>query len=144
MPRLPEDRQMTDLLAEWKQFFAPAIAAPATRDFRVVRRRGEPLLLLPMDTHAATLCLGLYPAQTSIAKAARIALRFALSAHIPLMINRLSLPWDDAAPLSAFLRGQAGASAFDIGVLLGNPRTEGRRWIISVIVDGSVRTVVKA
>jgi Phosphotransferase enzyme family len=135
---------MNDVPAEWNLFFDPGATGAGTRSFRVVRRRGEPLLLLPPEARAAAQTLGFYPAQTKLAKAARAALRLTLRMRAPVLLARVRLPWDDTAPLPVFLREQAGDGAYEAGVLLGNPRAEGRRWIIGLVAGGSVVRVVKA
>ncbi len=132
---------MNDALAEWNCFFAPQ-GTGVGRNFQIIRKRGETLLLLPMCATTAARCLSLYPAQTLTARTARVALRLALLARVPL--PRVRLPWDDSAPLSAFLREQSGHKEPEFGILLGNPRAEGRRWMIALFSNGQPHRVVKA
>ena len=109
--------------------------------YRVLRRGGRPLLLVPPDRHAAALTLGLYLPQTAKARVAACALRLA---------NRLRLlrrvlppaPTSDAVP-SAGARpfSQADIDAGRIGILLCNPSHGGGRLI--AIRSGDPPSIVK-
>ena len=124
-------------LPEWRELFGDGEAG---REMRVVRKRGEVLLLLP--TSAAADCLDLYPAQTVKARIARALLRAAI--RLPVLA-RVRLPFSEATPFAAFLRGFARDHFPSFGVLLGNPRVAGRRWIFLCLHrDGRPALVVKA
>ncbi len=126
---------------DWRTLFGEA---GVPRSFRAVKKHGRLLLLLPENRGAAAQCLALYPAQTRFAKLAKAALGTAIRIGVPGILSRQELCWDDAAPLPAFIRAQAGAEPFECGFLLGNPRAEGRRWIIAVLIHGRLSFVVKA
>lgn len=126
---------------DWRTLFGEA---GVPRGFRAVKKHGRLLLLLPENRAAAAQCLALYPAQTRFAKLAKAALGTAIRIGVPGILSRQELCWDDAAPLPAFIRAQAGAEPFECGFLLGNPRAEGRRWIIAVLIHGRLSFVVKA
>ena len=115
----------------------------AKAGYRVLRRDGRPLLLVPPDRRAAALTLGLYLPQTAKARAAVSALRIA---------NRLGLlgvvlpsappPVPDATssdPTKPFT--QADLDAGRIGVLLCNPSHGGGRFI--AVRAGDAPSIVK-
>ena len=126
-------------------FSSPLLAACdfAKAGYRVLRRDGRPLLLVPPDRGAAALTLGLYLPQTAKARVAVSALRLA---------NRLGLlgrvlpsapppaadatPSDHAKPFS-----QADLDAGRIGVLLCNPSHGGGRFI--AVRAGDAPSIVK-
>lgn len=126
---------------DWRTLFGEV---GIQRNFRAVKKHGRLLLLLPENRAAAAQCLALYPAQTRFAKLAKAALGVALRLGIPGILKRQELCWDDAAALPAFIKEQAGTAPFECGFLLGNPRAEGRRWIIAVLLHGRLSFVVKA
>jgi hypothetical protein len=132
----------------WLQLFQPPEEGARRVDtvFRLVERRGEPLLLLPEDSALATAGLELYPAQTFKARAAKAALKLMLRAgggagtrHATLALN----------PASGFLHFLGGGPIQDkpapFAVLFGNARTIGRRFIVLAFgADGTPSKVVKA
>lgn len=126
-------------LPEWSELFG---TGPEKRGFRLVRKRGELLLLLPVSAAGAASCLDLYPAQTAKARIARTLLRFAI--HLPVL-TRVQLPFSETTPFAAFLRGFAKDHFPSVGALLGNPRANGRRWVFLCLRrDGRPALVVKA
>ncbi len=126
-------------LPEWSELFG---TGPEKREFRLVRKRGELLLLLPCSTADAARCLDLYPAQTAKARIARTLLRFAI--HLPVL-TRVQLPFSETTPFAAFLRGFAKDHFPSVGALLGNPRANGRRWVFLCLQrNGRPALVVKA
>ena len=112
-----------DELPEWSELFGEGDPA---LDLRVVRKRGEPLLLLPASATGAASCLDLYPAQTAKGRIARAILRALI--RLPVL-TRVRLPFSEATPFAAFLRSFAKDHFPQFGALLGNPRVVGWRWI---------------
>ena len=99
--------------------------------WRVLRKRGEPLLVVPQSGKAAAASLALYPAQTVKARLVRNVLRAALKLNLPLPLERAEVRIDSAAPFSSFLVEQGKTGQFpQMGIFAGNPRTEGRRFIL--------------
>ena len=115
-----------------------------TRRFRIVTKRGTPLLLLPLQSHIAARTLELYPAQTLLARSFRTLLAFTLRAHLPTLARAVELPFSWNAPIPGFIRECAGGDR-DFGILLGNPNAPGRRWIFMIFdPDGKPWRIVKA
>ena len=114
---------ITRELPEWSELFGDGDPA---LEMRLVRKRGEPLMLLPASVAGAASCLDLYPAQTAKARIARAILRALL--HLPVLA-RVRLPFSEATPFATFLRSFAKDHFPQFGALLGNPRADGRRWI---------------
>lgn len=134
----------------WAPLFPAPIHAETTVTlrFRLVRKHGEPLLLLPPRRRAAIEALTLYPAQTSKARAARFLLRACLQAGLAPGTKPVTVRADPQAAFWRFLRsddraGQPGRP--DFAVLCGNPRVPGRRFILLVFDSaGGPRKLVKA
>ena len=114
--------------------------------WRVLRKRGEPLLVVPPSGKAAAASLALYPAQTAKARLLRKFLRAALKLNLPLPLERADVAVDVASPFARFLTEQAGTKAFpQLGIFVGNPRTTGRRFILLLFGEHNAPVcVVKA
>jgi len=132
----------------WSDLFmpdGPASSPVVTQTFRVLRRRGEPLLLLPRRGDLAAEAMSLYPAQSTLARAARFALRVAMDFGLPAG-RRTELSFTSTAELPTFLRGLIRSENLPaIAVLAGNPRVAGRRFLV-LVYDSQDRPalVVKA
>jgi hypothetical protein len=109
----------------------------------VLAKSGEPFLFLPSAPHLAEQALALYPAQTKSARAAKTVIRWLLKCRVPL--PRAALPVSKENPLTEFVTRIAGTSEFpSIGILSGNPRAEGRRFIVLAFGEnGTPVAVVK-
>lgn len=120
----------------WSDLFTPSepTASPAsTQTFRVLRKHGEPLLMLPASAGLAAQALSLYPAQSRLARMARFALRQALRWGLPVTAERAEAPVASTGKFAEFLRGLAGSETFPhLAILAGNPRQQGRRFLILV------------
>jgi hypothetical protein len=92
----------------------------------IVHKHGTPLLLLPQDRALARRALQLYPAQTAKARLARQALRWLPPIGLPVVRVRLVA----GSPVAALL------PAGNFAIYLGNPHTEGRRFLF--LSDGLV------
>ncbi len=114
---------------------------------RLLRKGGQPFLLLPLSPRAAAATMDLYPAQTPRGRVARAVLRCLLRASLPLGAERVSLTLSPADPFVQFLASAApGApTAPTLGILAGNPNTSGQRFLL-LIFDARQRpvAVVKA
>ncbi len=129
-------------LPEWNTLFGEG---KEELEMRVVKKRGEPLLLLPLGAAQAGSCLDLYPAQTAIARMARALLRTVLGCRLPVPLSQVRLSFVETTPFAAFIRGFARDHFPQFGVLLGNPRAAGRRWIFLCLHrDARPALVVKA
>jgi hypothetical protein len=139
---------MTNLsVAPWEQLFPPKADAGAIKlRFRLVRKRSDPLLLLPMDTQLAKTALALYPAQTGKARIARGLLRAGLSLAPSLVTESLELATDATSALPKFLAEVAATTALPrFAVFLGNPRAPGRRFVLLLFNnEGNPAALVKA
>ncbi len=124
--------------APWEALFPSAVSAKGWRlHFRLARKHGYPLLLVPSHRRSAGTSLALYPAQTRFAKLARGLLGLALEAGLPWGTEPLELRLD---PETAFMRflfpSAAGWEDAGFAVLCGNPLAPGRRFILLVIDQG--------
>jgi hypothetical protein len=134
----------------WEDLFA--VRAGETSSVRVgmrmVTKHGRPFLLLPCQRRAAVVSLGLYPAQTRRAQVARTILSWLLRAAAPFGTKRIrfTVPADD--PFSKFLSSLAGEPKRGLpmlGVLAGNPASDGQRFLLLVFDAHQVPVaVVKA
>jgi len=121
----------------WEDLFAvQAGEAGSVRvKMRMVAKHGRPFLLLPCQRHAAVVCLGLYPAQTPRARAARTILSWMLKAAAPFATKHITFAVPSDSPFAGFLSSQAGqpkGGLPTLGVLAGNPATEGQRFLLLV------------
>lgn len=115
----------------------------AQAGYRMLRRDGRPLLLLPPAPAAAALTLGLYLPQTAKARVAVSALRLANRLGLlGVVLPSASPPTDDATPSDhAKPFTQADLDAGRIGVLLCNPSHGGGRFI--AVRAGDAPSIVK-
>jgi hypothetical protein len=92
--------------------------------------------------------MGLYPAQTRRARAARTLLRWLFRASLPLGPGKVSLAVSPADPFVKFLTSLTAEPAQGLptlGILAGNPMSEGQRLLL-LVFDARQRpvAVVKA
>jgi hypothetical protein len=105
---------------------------------RIIQRLGQPFLVLPAHSHLASQALALYPAQTFKARLARYSLGLALSLKLPLAGPVVSLHINDEDPFATFLTQAVGGPPFPrFAILSGNPKAEGRRFIILLFNENS-------
>jgi hypothetical protein len=132
----------------WEALFPPPAEPARARELELllVRKRGEPLLLLPAQSHIAPAALTLYPAQSRTARIARRGLEAALRCGFKVGTARVKLRVDMHSPFIRFLAPFAsGAAEPCFAVLLGNPRAPGRRFVLLLFdAAGRPRHVVKA
>ncbi len=114
---------------------------------RLLKKRGQPLLLLPSQPQLAARALELYPAQTPRSRLARMAAGCLLRTRLPIGTEsvRVHLPPDDA-----FVRWLAALIPLpskqtpQFAVLAGNPNSPGQRLIILLFgPTGQPSAVVK-
>jgi hypothetical protein len=104
-------------------------------EMSLLKKRGQPLLLLPGQARPAAATMDLYPAQTGRARAARMLLRCLLRASLPLGTERVSLAISPQDPFVGFLASLAGRREGELptlGILAGNPASEGQRFLLLV------------
>ncbi|MDW8309079.1 MAG: hypothetical protein RMK20_06870 [Verrucomicrobiales bacterium] len=135
--------------SDWRALFAPATPerAATTVSLRLVRRGGEPFLILPREPALAARALALYPAQTLKARAAKTALLLALRCGLARGLETTTLALDAADPFVRFLCETVGLSVCELrlAALAGNPRAEGRRFVFLLFdAGGFPAAVVKA
>jgi hypothetical protein len=134
----------------WNALFAhtEAEGEKTVRELRVVSKSGQPLLVLPGSTRAALACLSLYPAQTARARLARGLLGFLIQFRIRAGMRRTCLELSRRAAFTKFLSevaGETGESLPEFGILAGNPRSPGQRFMILICAaNGQPAAVVKA
>jgi hypothetical protein len=114
----------------------------------LLRRAGNPFLLLPDDRRLAAKGLGLYSAQTKSARLAKTALRIALLLGMKPRLERIKLRPASGSGFATYLARGAGlmdTSFPRLALLAGNPRARGRRCVLLVFDGrGTPATVVKA
>jgi len=134
----------------WEYLFdAKADRAGGVRiEMRMVSKQGRPFLLLPRQGRAAVASLGLYPAQTPRARAARIALGLLLRMGLPLGMRQIAFTVPSDEPFAGFLTSLAGEPKPGLpvlGILAGNPASDGQRFLLLVFgADQRPVAVVKA
>ena len=115
--------------------------------FRIIRRHGELLLALPMARSEATVALQLYAPQRPTARVAAGVLRLLLRIGLPVPLPVEEFRFSSTDPFCEFLsRLEPAWSACDggLGVLAGNPRAAGRRFVLMLFKNGRAVAVVKA
>ena len=125
----------------WQQFFTPPADGSATASvpMRLLRRNGNPFLLLPPDARLAVRSLALYAAQTQAARSAKALLRFGLRLGFSAVLEKTALniaPGDAFANYLVQVVGQASRPALrerlalgPFATLAGNPNTAAQRCI---------------
>jgi len=115
---------------------------------RLLRKRGRPFLLLPRQPRCAAATLSLYPAQAKRARAARTISRWLLTASLPIGTERISFRASRGDPFLRFLgslTGEREPGPPVLGILAGNPASEGQRFLLLVFnANQQPAAVVKA
>lgn len=134
----------------WEGLFAAKVgeAGGVRVEMRMVSKHGRPFLLLPCQRRAAAASLGLYPAQTPRARTARTILRWLLWVGLPFGMKQITVAVLSDDPFAQFLSSQAGEPKTGLptlGVLAGNPASDGQRFLL-LVFDASQEpvAVVKA
>lgn len=140
---------MTDHEIGWTDLFdhKPG-SGDSRRQFRVLKRRGSALLILPENSRLAAQGMTLYPAQRPAARLARALMTKALRWGLPIPCEFREVGIDPEGAFAGFLRQTAGCATGEpppISILCGNPNAVGRRFIVLVFrnEDGPV-AVAKA
>jgi Phosphotransferase enzyme family len=116
----------------------------------LLKRKGRPLLLLPLPLKYRTVRKGLdlYAAQRRSAKFARWLLPFILGSPLQRSLTRTRVETDTASPLWLFLSAMAGALPKELAspaILCGNQTNGEERFVIlGFDSDGHPSVVVKA
>jgi len=126
----------------------PPAGAPAVRfPGWLLCKHGEPLLWIPRNPTLGRQVLTLYPAQTRLARWARRLASWALQWPRPPGLRRLDLTVAAEAPFLVDLLTGANCSPQHarFGLLCGNPRAPGRRFIfLRFGPTGTPDAVIKA
>lgn len=133
-------------MSDWRELFerAPGGAAGDTIAFRVARRRGHDLLVLPADHVTAAKAMTLYPAQKPLARLAKMLLRTALAAGIPVPLRQETIFLASHDALTGWLKEVAGTDARgSLAILAGNPLARGRRFVLLAFRDHEPAAVAK-
>jgi hypothetical protein len=128
--------------------FAAKGTPDCTLTMRVLKKAGEPFLILPSSNQLAAKALALYPAQSGFARAAKSGLRTALRAGFPAGLSNSEIKFSRQDEFPKFLMKLAGVKAESLpefAILTGNPHAEGRRFIVLLFdKSGEPAWVVKA
>jgi hypothetical protein len=114
---------------------------------RIIKKSGEPWLILPQERELAVQGLSLYPAQTAFAKRARQMVGIALRLGLPMKSERAEMQFSREDSFVRFLQGltPGGEKSFpSFAMLAGNPKATGRRFILLLFFHGKPVCVVKA
>src|SRR5262245_34975281 len=107
----------------WQRLFPSENSSGApVLTMKLLKKRGQPFLLLPSRSDLAASGLDLYPAQTSRSRLARSLARWALKAKLPMDSVRLSVSPED--PFVRWLGSLLKVSENQIpqfAVMAGNP-----------------------
>ncbi|MDB6023335.1 MAG: hypothetical protein JWQ04_3192 [Pedosphaera sp.] len=117
----------------WTELFAAEGADDFKLEMRVIQKGGQPFIMLPPAPEMAAKGLSLYPAQTRFARAAKRILGAALLTRIPVPLRRVAIQLSRNDPFARFLIKLAGGKSQKIppfAIIAGNPRTEGRRFLV--------------
>jgi len=132
----------------WLPLFADNGASSGfdLRRFRLLRRHGEQLLFLPDKQSLLLGGLPLYQPQTKKARVFLSAIRLCLGAGLAQVLPRVEATINRESTLATFMTRLGGTGVLpDFAVLAGNPRTEGRRFVLLAFgVQGQETSVVKA
>jgi hypothetical protein len=125
----------------WEALFpAPTNSAQSIGlEMRLLRKGGRPFLLLSRQPGPAAATMDLYPAQTLRARAVRTLLRLLLRASLPVGGEKVSLRISLGDPFVKFLSSLVEGPAQPLpalGILAGNPMTEGQRFLVLVFDAG--------
>jgi len=123
----------TPLDQPWLKFFPATAGAENVSKlrFRLVRKHGHPLLLLPQRRSCVASSLSLFPAQTGRAKLARAAISWSARIGLPLLTSPVELQLDLQSPEVKFLRETTGAQQLPAFAMhFGNPNAAGQRFIL--------------
>ena len=136
--------------ARWNVLFAHSEGdgAAIAREFQVIYKSGQPLLALPRSASAALACLSLYPAQTARARLAKELIKILLQCRIRTGMKQTQMEISRQSGFTRFLSeaaGEPGDRLPEFGILAGNPRSPGQRFMILVCAgSGQPAAVVKA
>lgn len=123
----------------WQNLFpgAPENGPVVRLRLRLLRRHGQPLLLVPERGDAARTALNLYPAQTRKARLARGVLRALAGCGVLPGAEICELQLAADAPFVRFLCPPGSRpETISLAVLLGNPNVAGRRFLV-LVFDGA-------
>jgi hypothetical protein len=118
--------------APWEQLFpAPDPGGrTVTLPCRLIRKRGEPLLLLPARGGNVAAALALYPAQTLKARGARALLGWSLRAGLTAGTTPVVVRLAAETPFVRWLGSHSAGAELRFALFFGNPRAPGRRFIL--------------
>jgi hypothetical protein len=132
----------------WEQLFpSPEGGAHVVRrPMRLLRRHGQPLLLLPSQAVLAGKALSLYPAQSWKARLGRTMLHWAQDVGLKIGTEACELCFDAESRFARFLCPPGVSPAeLSFALLLGNPNVPGRRFVALIFNrEGQPAQIVKA
>jgi len=132
----------------WNNFFPPPAPHVAVKweTFHLLRKGGQPWVLLPAAPAAARQALELYPAQTTQARWAKSAFRLALQCGWFPRTEPLTLARTQTHAWEVFLQRISGRTEFPtVAALAGNPAATGQRVVFLIFNhQGQPQWVVKA
>lgn len=140
---------MSDAPSPLRELFAPEenAARGIHKRFLILKRSRQHLLALPLAPREAVSALRLYSPQRPAARAAAVILRTLLRFGLPTPLRVEECRISPADPFSEFLSGLSPSWATTdggLGVLFGNPRATGRRFVLMLFENGRAVAVVKA
>jgi hypothetical protein len=141
---------MSETTPSWRNLFRrvdPGSAQAASIRFLILKKHGEPLLVVPHGVPAET-ALSLYPAQSLRGRLAKIVWHQLLRTRLLARTKTYPLFLDPNDPFIQFLNSVSKAEPLSIprfAVLAGNPHALGRRFLLLLFdPPGQPIGVVKA
>ena len=130
----------------WNALFTEDGIASVELKMLLLRKSGEPFLLLPAQPGLAAKGLFLYPAQTFLARMTRGILSAVMKTRLPIPLEKTVIRYSPDAPLPHFCATLTSTkSAPRFALLAGNPNAAGRRFILLVFNErGDPVSIVKA
>ena len=131
----------------WTELFDAQGTADFTLAVRVIKKAGQPFLIVPDSGALAAQALALYPAQSKFARLARLALGAALRMGLPLGLERAVIRLSRSDPFAQFLidtlSGQArfgeqtSRSPSPQPAPLGRGSKRASRWLSRAVWNGA-------
>ena len=134
----------------WELLFPPLPPGTetVTLNFRLLRKQGQPLLLVPPGGSLLAPSLSLYPAQSRKARLARALAAFGLRARLPVLTEAVTISCERNHPFLRFLNPAStspGKAVTHFTVFFCNPRPGGQRFILLTFDQhGQPTRVIKA
>src|SRR6186997_1625334 len=139
---------MKEDLAPWERLFLPtAVDGPGASllQMKLLRKGGQPFLLLPPKPKRRAAAMSLYAPQSKAARLMKWVFGLAARFGISIGLENLTISLSNDDPFVRFLRQVAGTDPPQFAMLAGNPNAPGQRCLF-LLFDAKEKpaAVVKA